>query len=92
MDIKNKDNYIYRKGANKNSIYGSDVIFDVAKKHNASVYDLNTVMGGYKSIYKWYKAGYARKDKVHFTAKGYGIIGDLMWDAINRSYKSNSKI
>jgi lysophospholipase L1-like esterase len=61
-------------------------------KHNAAVYDLYSVMGGYKSIYKWYKAGLAAKDKVHFNGRGYTILANLMFDAINRSYKCNSKV
>jgi lysophospholipase L1-like esterase len=56
------------------------------------VYDLYAVMGGYKSIYKWYKAGLAAKDKVHFNGRGYNILASMMFDAINRSYKYNSKI
>jgi lysophospholipase L1-like esterase len=49
-------------------------------------------MGGYKSIYKWYKAGLAAKDKVHFNGRGYNLLATMMFDAINRSYKFNSKI
>jgi lysophospholipase L1-like esterase len=49
-------------------------------------------MGGYKSIYKWYKAGLAAKDKVHFNGRGYSLLSNLMFDAIYRSYMYNSKV
>jgi hypothetical protein len=29
---------------------------------------------------------------VHFNGRGYNILANLMFDAINRSYKYNSKI
>ena len=67
-------------------------MFELMEKHHASVYDLYAVMGGYKSIYKWQKAGLAAKDKVHFNGKGYHILATLMFDAIDRSYRYNSKI
>jgi len=67
-------------------------MFELMEKHKAAVYDLYAVMGGYKSIYKWQKAGLAAKDKVHFNGRGYSILANMMFDAINRSYKYNSKI
>lgn len=86
------DNYIRRKTANKRPIKAQDAMFELMEKHRTSVWDLYAVMGGYKSIYKWYKVGLASKDKVHFSPKGYGIIGQLMFDAINNSYKANTNI
>lgn len=86
------DNYINRKTANKRPIKAQEAMFELMEKHHVAVYDLYTVMGGYKSIYKWVKAGIANKDKVHFNGKGYTIVGNLMFDAINRSYKYNSRI
>ena len=81
-----------RRTSNKRPIKAQEAIFELMNKHNAAVYDLYSVMGGYKSIYKWYKAGLAAKDKVHFNGRGYTTLANLMFDAINRSYKYNSKI
>ena len=67
-------------------------MFDLMEKHKAAVYDLYAVMGGYKSIYKWYKAGLAAQDKVHFNGRGYKLLAGLMFDAIDRSYQYNSKV
>ena len=61
-------------------------------KPHAAVYDLYEVMCGYKSISKWYKAGIAAKDKVHFNGKGYTLLANLMFDVIYKSNQYNTKI
>lgn len=86
------DNYIKRRTPNKKSVTVEKAIYTLMEKHNAGVWDMFAVMGGYKSIYKWYKAHLAAKDKVHFNGRGYTIIGNLMSEAIIRSYHANSKI
>lgn len=86
------DNYMTRRTANKRPIKAEEAMFELMEKHKAAVYDLYAVMGGYKSIYKWQKAGLAAKDKVHFNGRGYNLLATMMFDAINKSYKFNSKI
>jgi lysophospholipase L1-like esterase len=86
------DNYMNRKTPNKRPIKAQEAMYELMEKHNAAVYDLYAVMGGYKSIYKWYKAGLAAKDKVHFNGRGYTLLSNLMFDAIYRSYMYNSKV
>jgi lysophospholipase L1-like esterase len=86
------DNYVRRKYPNKKSVSVEKAVYVLMEKHNAAVWDLFAVMGGYKSIYKWYKAHLASKDKVHFNAKGYTIVGNMMAEAILNSYKVNSKL
>lgn len=86
------DNFIRRKTANKRPIKAQEAAYELMQKHNGAVYDLYAVMGGYKSIYKWYKAGLASKDRVHFNGRGYRILATLMFDAINKSYRYNSKL
>jgi len=86
------DNYIKRRTANKRPIKAHDAMYELMEKHKAAVWDLYTIMGGYKSIYKWYKVGLAARDRVHFSPKGYAIVGQMMFDAIDKSYKNNSKI
>ena len=80
------DNFVKRKTSNKKTLIAKDAMFDLMQKDNVIVWDLFSVMGGYKSIAKWNKAGLASKDRVHFTAKGYEIIGKLMFEAFNKSY------
>lgn len=81
------DNYVRRKGPNKKSNTVEYCIQKLTRDHGACMWDMYGIMGGYKSILKWYKAGLARKDRVHFSARGYYIFADLMFDAIMRSYK-----
>lgn len=83
------DNYIRKKGPNKRSNTGEYCIQKLTQKHGAAMWDMYGIMGGYKSILKWYKAGIARRDKVHFTVRGYYIFADLMFEAIMRSYRYN---
>lgn len=85
------DNYVRKKGPNKKSESVEECIYKLVEKHNAALWDMFAVMGGYKSIAKWLQVGLARKDKVHFTAKGYHLFADLMFDAMMRSYKNNYK-
>jgi hypothetical protein len=48
-------------------------------------------MGGYRSMLRWQKEGLASKDKVHFTNRGYTLLGQLMYDALNTSYLNYQK-
>lgn len=83
------DNYVRRRKPNKQSNTVEYCIQKLMHKHNAAMWDMYGVMGGYKSILKWQKAGYARRDRVHFSAKGYYLFADLMFEALMRSYKFN---
>jgi len=85
------DNYVRKKTPNKKSATVEECIYKLTEKHNAALWDIYAVMGGYKSIFKWQQSGLAKKDKVHFTAKGYHIFGDMMFDAIMHSYSNNFK-
>jgi lysophospholipase L1-like esterase len=85
------DNFIKRKTSNKRTILARDAMFELMKKHNVAVWDLFTIMGGYKSIMKWQKLGLAGRDRVHFSPKGYTLIGNLMFEAVKKSYLNNQK-
>lgn len=76
------DNYIRKKGFNKRTELGNEAIFELMKKYQIAVWDLNGVMGGYKSMQKWYKAGLSAKDRIHFNKKGYTILGELLGEAL----------
>ena len=85
------DNYIKRKTSNKRTVLARDAMFELMERHDLAVWDLFSIMGGYKSMTKWYKAGLAAKDKVHFSPKGYTMLGHMMFDALNKSYHNNRK-
>lgn len=86
------DNYIRKKTPNKKSMLGDDAIYELAEKRGLAVWDLFEIMGGYKSMTKWYKAKLAARDKVHFAPKGYRILSDLMFEALMNSYNANNPI
>jgi lysophospholipase L1-like esterase len=85
------DNYVKRKTPNKKSASVEECNYKLIEKHNAALWDMFAIMGGYKSIVKWQQAGLARKDRVHFTAKGYHIFADLMFEALMKGYSYNFK-
>jgi len=84
--VTNNDSYYKRKYVNKNVLKAREVMINLAKKHQAGMWDLFNVMGGMDSILKWKKNGYAKEDKLHFTNKGYQLIGDLMFAALMKDF------
>lgn len=88
--MTNNDSYRrIRRGryqVNKNGLLARQAFFSLAERHKAGVWDLFEIMGGLSSMAKWEKAGLAKKDKVHFTTKGYELIGDLFYNALVCSY------
>ncbi|MCW3078196.1 MAG: hypothetical protein JWO32_2805 [Bacteroidetes bacterium] len=85
------DNFIRRRTPNKRTEKSKEAMIQLMYKHNVAVWDLYSVMGGFKSILKWQKAGLAGRDRVHFSPKGYIVLGNMMFDALNYSYHNNLK-
>lgn len=83
------DNFIRYKTPNKRTLQARDAAFELMNKHNVAVWDLFSLMGGYRSMLHWQKSGLAVKDKVHFTNRGYTLVGNLMYQALNKSYVSH---
>jgi lysophospholipase L1-like esterase len=63
-------------------------ILGLAAKHSCAVWDLYAVMGGNNVMNKWYTAGLARKDRLHFSKNGYALLGDLLGNAWAGFYNS----
>ena len=89
------DNYIRRKHSNKRTISAKEGMFQLMLTHDIAVWDLFSLMGGYKSMNTWYRRGLASKDKVHFNGRGYAVVGTLMFEAFikaaERSREKNSQ-
>ena len=85
---KGKKNRYY---VNKTGPMVQDVMYRLANLTGGAVWDQFAVMGGLKSMETWRKKGLAQKDRVHFTASGYNLIGDLFWDAFIRELKKEKK-
>lgn len=83
----NNDSYLYRRYVNKNGDKVKNSMFKMAKKYNAGVWDMYSVMGGLNSIVLWQKNNLARSDKIHFTHEGYLLIGDLFFTALMQDFE-----
>ncbi len=84
--VTNNDSYYKRRYPNKRAEKAREAMIRLAKKHKGGLWDMYHVMGGLGSCTKWIKAGYAKKDKIHLTAQGYNLMGDLMFSALIKKY------
>ncbi|MEO5893546.1 MAG: GDSL-type esterase/lipase family protein [Ferruginibacter sp.] len=50
------------------------------------LWDLYGVTNGYGSSYNWSSRGLMSKDRIHFTADGYRLQGQLLFNALARAY------
>lgn len=55
---------------------------ELAAEYNGCVFNLYQTMGGQGSAANWVSQGLMQSDRVHFTNKGYNLIGDLIYNAI----------
>lgn len=80
-----------RYEVNRNGLLAREVFYRLADDYDGAVWDQFEIMGGLKSMDKWYKEGLAQKDRVHFTNAGYKLIGDLFSNALFDAYKDYLK-
>lgn len=80
------DVLIKKKRSNKNTSLQEDVIYQLASSYECAVWNFFRVMGGHNSVPLWYINGLMQRDRVHFTVPGYQIKGELLLDAILKSY------
>ncbi len=83
----NNDSYLYRRYVNENGVKVKDSMFKMAKKYDAGVWDMYSVMGGLNSIVLWQKNKLAQSDKIHFTREGYLMIADLFFNALVQDFE-----
>ena len=82
------DGYRYHKYKNVNVAKAVSVMKYYCANNNCSFWDFYHLMGGFGSIYKWYRVGLAQKDLLHLTARGYKLQADLLYNAIMNSYSN----
>ena len=90
--VTNNDSYYKKKYPNKRVFKARESLIKLAQKHNSGMWDLFGVMGGLGSIKKWENKGFAKKDKIHFTRKGYELIGDILFSALIKEYDAYLKL
>lgn len=67
---------------NTNGVLAREAFLRIGKQTGGAVWDQFTVMGGLKSMDAWYENQLAQRDRIHFTRKGYELIGDLLTNAL----------
>ena len=84
--ITNNDSYFKvgrrRYSVNPNGTQARDVFYRLAKETGGAIWDQFQIMGGLRSMEKWYEQGLAQSDRVHFTRAGYTLVGNMFADAI----------
>lgn len=85
----NNDSYFKRRYPNKRAEEVRNAMIRLAKKHGAGIWDMYGVMGGLGSVRTWELNGLAKRDKVHFTKKGYLVVGDLLFSALIKKYDNH---
>jgi lysophospholipase L1-like esterase len=82
------DSYRKRRYPNINFTITPRILKAVAREYNCGFWNLQHVMGGYKSINKWHQKKLCQNDKLHFNRKGYELQADLLFDALMKSYSN----
>lgn len=90
--MTNNDSYRYvRRGMtyNVNGAAVQKAMYELAREHDAALWDIFSIMGGKNTVLKWRDEGLIRKDKLHFTRAGYVLLGDLLFNAIIDDYNKS---
>lgn len=90
--ITNNDCYLSlrrrRKTFNPNTVKVQKAFIELAEEYKSCVFDVYSLMGGFKSSEKWLKQGLMKKDHIHFTREGYQLLGDILYNSIIDDYFS----
>ena len=63
----------------------------VAKDQGCGFWDMHASMGGVGSLKKWIKANLMLADRIHPRSRGSDLLGEMMAEAIMRSYDARYK-
>ena len=89
--ITNNDSFNHQKDPNVRAEAVRNVMLDLNKEFDSAFWDLYGMMGGLGSIRIWENKKLAKRDYIHFTGKGYRVVGSLMVDEFFRAYTSYIK-
>ena len=76
----------YRYDVNRNGLTVQKAFYEIARQNCGGVWDQFEIMGGLRSMKEWQEAGLAQKDKIHFTFKGYTLLGNMLFNALTEYY------
>jgi hypothetical protein len=68
-----------------------DIIVDFAEKNGYPYWDLYNITGGKGSAPEWNKKKLMVRDRIHLTQRGYEYQGELLFEAIVKSYNQYIK-
>lgn len=80
--LTNTDSYFQKKYPNRNALLAREAVYELAAKHQAGVIDVFEIMGGLGSSRRWRNAGLMSADMIHFTPKGYELLGQAISAAL----------
>lgn len=63
-----------------------DAILRYGREHNFPTYDFYEIAGGVGASSKWVAAGMMSPDRIHNSAKGYNVQGELLYDALKSAF------
>jgi lysophospholipase L1-like esterase len=76
---------------NTNGALAREVFYRLAREVDGAVWDQYEVMGGQKSMDQWRIHKLAQTDRVHFTAAGYRLVGNLLADALLQALDAHTQ-
>jgi lysophospholipase L1-like esterase len=72
-----------------------DLMDSIARKNNCLFWNWYDISGGLNTIRDWIQEGYAQKDHIHLTKKGYEVKGQLLYESFVNTldqFKKNQSI
>lgn len=85
------DSYKQRKRFNTVLRLLNSSLIKYCNQNSIPAWDLYRITKGYGSALNWVKNRLINRDRIHFTAEGYRIQGNLLFNAIAKGYNSYIK-
>ncbi len=80
------DAYVKKKKSNPFLPELKKLMVHFAVTNNCAYWDPVPVFGGYGCMNRWYKQNLCVRDKVHLTATGYTLLGEMLVEALDKSF------
>lgn len=82
------DSYRNRRYANRVLRDFNQFLAAYCNKHRLPYWDLYRITNGHGSAHNWAQRGLMSRDRIHFTAAGYRLQGDLLLNALAKGYNA----